>query len=303
MLQLATGAGFLPGARAVENELLKLCPRVGNATSDELRFIQQLGVKWVEMKGPGAPGYAPDGRIMLMGRDRERPPGPWTEAEILPVKKRIEAAGLKLGNMMMHDFRDVILGRAGRDRDIEHVMASLRLAGRLEIPVVEYNFYATRAMGGYYREEGRGGAQYLAHDYSRGKDLPPLDAVGEHSAEALWSRLEYFLKAVIPVAEEAGVRMSVHPNDPPAPQFRGAVQILGSMRGLKRLLDIVPRPASGVTFDTGVTREMGYDIDDTIRFFHRRDQINHVDFRNVWMKEPRLRYTEVFIDEGDVDML
>lgn len=297
-------AGFLPSARAGEpGDPLKLCMRVSGPSDDELGFIQQLGVRWVEMKGPGAPGYSPDGRIVPMKRDTDRPRGPWTEAEIRPVKDRIESAGLRLGNMMMHDFRNVILGRPGRDEDIEHVRQSIRVAGRLGIPVVEYNFYATRAMGGYYRTEGRGGSSYLTHDHDRNKGLRPLPDVGEHSEEELWERLAYFLKAVVPVAEEAGVRLSVHPNDPPVPRFRGAVQILGSMKGLKRLVNIVPRPANGITFDTGVTREMGYDVADHIRYFNRRDQINHVHFRNVWMRAPRLNYTEVYIDEGDVDML
>jgi mannonate dehydratase len=204
---------------------------------------------------------------------------------------------------MLHDFRNVILGRPGRDEEIENVQESIRVAGRVGIPIVEYNFYALRAMGGYYRTEGRGGSRLATHDYDRSKNLPVLSDIGEHSEEELWERYTYFLKAVVPVAEEAGVRLAVHPNDPPAPKFRGAAQILGSIDGLKRLVDIVPSPASGITFDTGVTREMGHDPVEIIRYFGKRDQINHVHFRNVITKVPRLKYTEVFIEEGQADML
>ncbi|MEP6537406.1 MAG: mannonate dehydratase, partial [Bryobacteraceae bacterium] len=171
------------------------------------------------------------------------------------------------------------------------------------IPIVEYNWYALRAMGGYYKEPGRGGSLLSAHDYERSRNLPPVPEVGEQSAADLWKRYERFLKAVVPVAERAGVRLAVHPNDPPPPKYRGVEQILGSVDGLRRVCEIVPRPANGITFDTGVTREMGYDVIENIKWFGKRDQINHVHFRNVLMKVPRQKYTETFIDAGDNDMM
>lgn len=130
-----------------------------------------------------------------------------------------------------------------------------------------------------------------------------LPDVGEHPAEALWSRYAYFLKAVMPVAEEAGVVMAVHPNDPPAPIYRGVAQILAGIGGLKRLADIVPKPQNGITFDTGVTREWGHNPPEWIEYFGKRRQINHVHFRNVITETPGLKYREVFLDEGEVDML
>ena len=196
-----------------------------------------------------------------------------------------------------------ILGRAGADSDIEKVSESIRVAGKVGIPVVEYNWYALRAMGGYYQEPGRGGSRLAAHDYERSRNLPPIPEVGEHSATELWTRYERFLKAVVPVAERAGVRLAVHPNDPPPPRYRGTDQILGSVDGLKRLCEIVKSPANGITFDTGVTREMGYNVIENIQWFGGRDQINHVHFRNVLMKTPREKYVETFIDAGDNDMM
>ena len=77
---------------------------------------------------------------------------------------------------------------------------------------------------------------------------------------------------------------------------------MGSVEGWKRLVDIVPSPYNGITFDCGVTREMGHDPVETCRYFSKRDCINHVHFRNVIMKVPREKYTEVFPDEGEVDM-
>ena len=125
--------------------------------------------------------------------------GPWTEPQIRKIKDRVKSFGLKIGIMMLHDFRDVILGRPGRDAAIENVQKSVRIAGRAGIPVVEYNFYAVRAMGGYYKSEGRGGSIYSTYDADRNRDLKTLPDVGEHSESDLWERYTYFLKAVIPI--------------------------------------------------------------------------------------------------------
>ncbi len=107
---------------------------------------------------------------------------------------------------------------------------------------------------------------------------------------------------MIPVAEESGVRMALHPNDPPAPVSRGSGQIMGTLAGWKKLIDIVPSKSSGITFDCGVTRELGEDPVEVCRYFGSRDRINHIHFRNVSVRKPYESYTEVFIDEGMIDM-
>ena len=142
----------------------------------------------------------------------------------------------------------------------------------------------------------------LSFDYGKIKDLPPLPEEGAHPIDEMWNNVTYFLKAVVPVAKESNVRLALHPNDPPAPISRGSGQIMGSVEGWKRLVDIVPSPYSGITFDCGVTREMGQDPVEVCRYFGRKDCINHVHFRNVRMKVPREKYTEVFPDEGEVNM-
>ena len=152
------------------------------------------------------------------------------------------------------------------------------------------------------KRPGRAGAGLTAFDYDRVKDLPPLPAEGAHSLDEMWGNAAYFLKAVVPVAEEAGVRLALHPNDPPAPDSRGSGQIMGTVEGWKRLVDIVPSPSNGITFDCGVTREMGQDPVEVCRYFGSRDCINHVHYRNVRVRVPYQKYTEVFLDEGEIDM-
>jgi mannonate dehydratase len=114
--------------------------------------------------------------------------------------------------------------------------------------------------------------------------------------------LTYFLEAVIPVAEEAGVRMALHPNDPPVPVSRGSDQIMATLDDWKRLVDIVDSPSNGMTCHSGLTTEIGEDVVDFIRYMGERDRINHVHMRNVVVEEPRVKYVEVFPDEGQADM-
>src|SRR5690606_9492180 len=126
------------------------------------------------------------------------------------------------------------------------------------------------------------------------KALPNTDET--HTEDEMWSYIEYFLKAVVPAAEEAGVRLALHPNDPPVNDSRGNGQIVNDFEGWKRLIEIVDSPSNGVTFDCGVTRETGADPVEVCRYFGSRDRINHVHFRNVVVRKPKEDYSEVFID-------
>ena len=230
------------------------------------------------------------------------PPIPWQEAHLQRLMDKLKAGGITVGNMMIDGFPKTLYGEPGRDEEIDKVQQSIRAAGRVGLPVIEYNFYAHRLIEGYYEEQGRAGAGLTVFDYDRVKDLPPLPEEGAHNLEEMWSNITYFLKAVIPAAEAAGVRLALHPNDPPAPSSRGSQQIMGSLEGWKRLVDIVPSKSNGITFDCGVTREMGQDPVEVCRYFGSKDVINHVHYRNVRVQVPNEKYTEVFIDEGVIDM-
>lgn len=250
-----------------------------------LRRVKQLGVDYV-VGGGGA------GTLSF----------PWKEEEIRARIERCKAAGLTLYNIMIAGFPNTIYGRPGRDEEIDKVRQSIRAAGKAGLPVIEYNFYAHRAMEGYFEETGRAGIGHTGFDYEKMKGLPPLPAEGAHSLEEMWRNVAYFLKAVISVAHESGVRMALHPNDPPAPISRESGQIMGTLAGWKKLVSIVDNPSNGITFDCGVTREMGEDPVEVCRYFASRDRINHMHFRNVRVVKPYERYTEVSIDEGQVDM-
>jgi mannonate dehydratase len=284
----SASAADTSGHRAEGKDTPKICLGLGDGgtTSGALdpataKRITQLGVNHVLTGG---------GRI------------PWEENQLRDMMERLKANGLTLGNLMIAGFPNTLYGRPGRDEEIENVIQSLRAAGKVGLPVVEYNFYAHRIVEGYYEETGRAGAGNTAFDYERVKDLPPLPNEGVHALEEMWTNITYFLKAVIPEAEKAGVRMALHPNDPPSPLSRGSGQIMGTIQGWKRLIDIVKSPSNGITFDCGVTKEMNGDPVEVCRYFASRDRINHVHFRNVRVQKPYEKYTEVFIDEGENNM-
>jgi len=237
---------------------------------------------------------------------------PWDETALRNLLDSYKKNGVTIANIMISGFNRAIYNRPGKDEEIANVIKSIEVAGKCGLPVIEYNWYAHRAMEGYFAEEGRAGSGWTGFDYDRevesnGKkvkfrDLPPLEQEGPHTLDEMWNNITYFLKAVIPAAEKAGVRLALHPNDPPAPVSRGSQQIMGSVAGWKKLIEIVKSPSNGITFDCGVTKEMGQDPVEVARYFGSRDRINHVHFRNVKVQKPYERYSEVWIDEGENNM-
>lgn len=255
---------------------------IGASTENYLRHLKQMGIDYAIAGGPG--------------------PIPWTEDRLRSIMDPYKAAGVTVINMMIGGFEDVIRGGPKRDEQIDKVIQSIRAAGKAGLPVIEYNFYAHRLTEGYEEELGRGGAGMTAFKYAKVKDLPPRENEGVHKREDQFKRAEYFLKAIVPEAEKANVRLALHPNDPPAPVSRGSEQLMGTLENWKRYLNLVKSPYNGMTFDCGVTRELGEDPIEVCKWMGARDQINHVHFRNVVVRKPYEDYTEVFLDEGVVNM-
>jgi mannonate dehydratase len=264
---------------------------------------------------------------------------PWTEEAVRRTVQTAKDNGMVAYNSMINIPASIIYARDGREKDMEMVIASIQAAGKGGLPVVEYNFYAHRATEGYYEQVGRARAGYTGFDYDldllvtegnqvvpgilrdekgqitpetlaanpnakriKFRDLPPLANEGAHNLDEMWTNITWFLKAAVPAAEKAGVKLALHPNDPPAPVSRGSRQIMGTLEGWKHLIDIVTSPANGITFDCGVTRELGEDPVEVANYFASRKRINHMHYRNVVVERPYEKYTELFIDAGQVDM-
>jgi mannonate dehydratase len=265
--------------------------------------------------------------------------GDWTEESIRAAIQAAKEHDLVAYNAMMGIPSSIIYGKPDRANDLEKVIGRIQAAGKAGLPVIEYNFYAHRATEGYYETVGRAWAGYTGFDYEldvlvddqnrmvgpiyrdahgqitpetvaafpnakriKVKDLPPLPSEGAHNLDEMWANITYFLKAAVPAAEKAGVRLALHPNDPPAPISRGSQQIMGTVAGWKHLISIVDSPSNGITFDCGVTREMGENPVEVAEYFASRKRINHMHYRNVLVVKPYEKYQEVFIDAGMGDM-
>ncbi len=270
----------------------KLSENLRDAQPATLRWLRQIGCRHVIFQGTDR-----------VDRDRK---GFWTPADVAPAKKNCEDAGMILESMMIPiDFyRQARLGQTGRDEEIDNVCRTIRATGEAGVPMMEWRFWPDfywDGRVGYHTVPGRGETRLRAFDYDRIKDAAPFEEIGVVGEKAMWDRFLYFAKPIVEAAEKAHVRLSMHPNDPPVAVMRGVARIFHHTDGLRRFLEEIPSPASGITFCQGTITEMGVDVLEEIRHFGKRGKINLVHFRAVRGTVPR--YTEVFIDEGDVDML
>jgi mannonate dehydratase len=224
--------------------------------------------------------------------------------ELTNMRKFVEDQGLELFVYHAHQLpRDnIIHGRPGRDEQIDNWIKVLRAIGASGVSTTTTTFYAISHFrtGSTY---GRGGISYSSFNYEKHlKDPPPNDPELAISEERLWENLEYFLRRVVPVAEEVGVRIAFHPDDPPIPEpLGGAARIMVSIENFQRVFDLVPSDAYGMLFCQGCVAEMGEDVLQAIRAVGERGKIIFVHFRNI--RGGPYDFEEVFLDEGDMDMV
>lgn len=282
----------------------KMAPlRAGHQHShspEVLRLLAAFGVNHI-CSGLPSRRYDASWTVDGLSRLREQVEGHGIRLDMVPLplsSSRIESA----------EHPNIMLGKSPeRDREIDDISRMIVNAAKAGIPALKYNM----SILGVVRTEstpGRGGARYSTFVYEKARQEPPLTAAGRVTEDMMWERIEYFVKRVIPVAEENKVRLACHPHDPGMPRgkgFRGVERVLGSVDGLKRFVDIVPSPYHGLNFCQGTISEMladpGREIYDVIRYFGRRNKIFNVHFRNI--KGRFLDFQETFPDDGDVDML
>ncbi|MAG13716.1 MAG: D-mannonate dehydratase [Spirochaetales bacterium] len=230
-------------------------------------------------------------------------------------KAKYHEAGIKVygfGNVNVHNQPDITLGLEGQDAKIEEYKQHIRNLGKAGIP---YTTYAHMANGIWSteRETVRGGAPArgfnldtarAGHWYKTEYTLP-LSHGRKYSEEEIWKHFEYFIRQVAPVAEEAGVRIGIHPDDPPVPELAGIPRcIFGSFEGYRRALEIADSPNVGVCLCVGCWLEggelMGKSVEDTIKYFGAQNKLFKIHLRNI--TRPLPHFTETFLDDGYGDM-
>lgn len=228
---------------------------------------------------------------------------PWAEDAIRKDMDLFEAHGFTVVAIEDTPAMDQVrMGLAGRDEQIEQILVQIRAMGRLGIPTLCYNWMAMSSWGRTDTEiEGRGGALVTGYRAADADAMPPLVAPGEITEAQLWESLQYFFDAVMPVAEESGVRLGMHPDDPPRPSHRGIPRIMTSPEAYRRLLDMYPSPSNAITFCQGNFALMGSDLPTLIEEFGGRGQIAFVHFRDI--RGSAQDFRETFHDEGQTDLV
>lgn len=254
----------------------------------KMALSRQMGVTGV---------VSPSSPWMLHLRDTR----PWTLEALTAVKEAYEKRGMKWRVLEGTPALDKAkLGIDGKDEEIENFITLMKNMSRIGVDVICYNWMPVINWARTdFERKGRGGALVTAFDYEAVKSLP-LTEHGEVSAGRMWANLEYFLKAVVPEAEKYGIRLALHPDDPPVPAIRGIARIMTSADAFKRLIDLVPSPYNGLTLCQGTFATMGEDIPSVIRYFGKRNKIFFVHFRDI--RGDKWNFEETFHDEGKTDM-
>ena len=242
----------------------------------------------------------------------------WTVAELKALRQEVEASGLKLEGIENLDpahWYDILLDGPKRPRHVQNVQTILRAMGEAGIGTLGYNFSIAGVCGRVSGPFARGGAESVGMEGPVDTPMPngvvwnmiydphaPPGTLASITHDELWRRLQRFLEDVLPVAEQAGVRLAAHPDDPPTPTMRRQPRLVYQQAMYQRLIDISPSPSNMLEFCLGTLAEMTEgDLYETVARYSGEHRVAYVHFRNVAGKAPN--YHETFIDDGDVDML
>ena len=244
-----------------------------------------------------------------------RYPGPSLD-ELVRMKEQVESYGMRLATV--EGYLPIENLKLGRDdgTELAAMKTLLRNMRQIGVPILCYNFMAgTDWVRTRLDSPERGGAKVTAFSLAHVEQAMSLNlrrgAADAGSASAanlrgddtitadqLWRNLEHFLRELIPVAEEMGVTMCMHPDDPPLMQLHGKARIMNSVENFERLVNLVPSPSNAICFCQGTFAAMGCDIPASIR--RLGPHIKYVHFRDV--RGTREEFVETFHDNGPTDM-
>lgn len=280
-------------------------------TEERLRFAAQIGASGLQMNNPTLPG---DHR--------------WEERDVRALVEKVEAAGLKfeaIENVPTHFYHKAMMGLEGRDEQIENYQATIRAVARAGVPVLGLHFMPNSVWTTDRNGTTRGGATARQFDMSiveanidnlellrsfmpttlgRASSMPLFGKDGPFiSEDQMWDNYTYFMKAVLPVAEQEGLKLALHPDDPPVPMLGGVARLFYKPDNFKKAYDLVGRSdAWSLDLCLGCCSEMPggkANVTEMIEYFAPKGRISYIHFRDVQGTVPN--FTECFIGDGNFD--
>lgn len=267
-------------------------------TDSRLRFIKQCGCDDFQLNTPALPG---DAR--------------WEYEDLAFLVRQAEEAQLRLiaiENVPRRFYDRIMLGQAGRERQLKNMIYTVRSIARAGIPYLGYAFMPAGVWRTADDTPVRGGAQATSFGLEKAASVRPGDdrsyaiwsgaAVDrEYSEDEIWENYCWYLERILPVCEEAGLRLALHPDDPPVPTLGGIGRIFRNFENFRRAMETFDSPVHGLDFCHGCWSEMraGEGVIDAIRYFGERGKIFYVHLRDV--QGPVEDFTECFLGDGNCD--
>ncbi|WP_339106156.1 mannonate dehydratase [Haloterrigena salinisoli] len=283
--------------------------RTRSLSNPRLKYIRQLGATDIFVdhadvdEEPDEFNDRDADATLAVGRDAIP-----SVADLEAARDRVEEAGLTLTGIQSLPYSlygDIMFDREGADEALEQITTLVRNLGEADIPILGYQW---NPRGVVPMRTGtadlRGGAQGTAFDYEEVDDpdelAPGLER--EYTEAEFWDNYEAFLERVLPVAEEAGVELALHPVDPPVIESMcGIPRLCRSVENFEKAMGLVPSDNHSLKLCLGCFSQMGEDVTDVLRTFSERDQIGFIHFRDVVGTVPR--FHETFVDEGNFDTI
>ncbi len=292
-------------------------------TEDNFRFARQAGVTHIVAH---LVDYFRDSDPKMTSGDEENGWGVcegdklWSEEELRGLIASLRRHGLELAaieNFSPAFWSDVLLDGPRRAEQMAGMKQLIRNAGRAGVPCFGYAFNVTGVWGWTRGPFARGEAMSVGFRGSMIDAEQPIPngmvwnmrvrtgagpgVLASIEPEELWQRFERFLREIMPVAEEAGVILAAHPDDPPMDRLRQQPRLITHPDRYDRMIAASPSPNNRVELCLGTIQEMrAGDVYATVRKYASQNRIGYIHFRNVRGKVPE--YSETFVDEGDIDM-
>lgn len=255
-------------------------------TDEQVQFVKQCGCDDVLLNTPKLPG-------------EER----WEREDLIALRERAESAGLRLvalENVPVRFYDQIMLGLPDRERQLENMQQTVRNMGQAGIPILGYHFMPNQVWRTSRDTPVRGGATATAFDMDLVRKAP-LTHGRVYSEEEMWANYDWYLERMLPVCEEAGVRMALHPDDPPVLALGGIPRLFRNFENFRRALEVHDSPMHGLDYCHGCWSEMrgGEGVLESIRYFGERGRLFYIHLRDVLGTAEN--FTEVFLGDGNSD--